>query len=57
MPETWKPFAKAVVGFATALVGALAVAAVDGSISLFEWLTALAAALGTLGAVYQVKNK
>ena len=57
IPEAWKPFAKAVAGFVTALVGALAVGAVDGSLSLYEWLTALATALGTLGAVYQTTNK
>lgn len=57
MPETWKPYAKAIVGFVTALVGALAVAAVDAEITLYEWLVALGTALGTLGAVYQTTNK
>lgn len=57
MPESWKPYAKAVVGFTTALVGALAVAALDEKITLYEGLGALATALATLGGVYQTTNK
>lgn len=57
IPDNLKPYAKALVGFLTALVGALAVAAVDNSITLEEWLVAIGAGLGTLGFVWRVPNK
>lgn len=50
-------YAKAFVACATAVVGALAVAAIDGGISLAEGLTAAGAGLVALGAVFGVPNK
>lgn len=49
-------YVKAILAFAIAGVGALATAASDGGISLAEGLSAAAAALVALGAVYQIPN-
>jgi hypothetical protein len=51
-----KPIAKALVGAASAGVGAVAVAAVDDRITTGEWWAAAAAALAALAAVYYVPN-
>ena len=52
-----KTYAKAVVALLVALTGSLAVAAVDNSIVLGEWMTALATAVAAGAAVFGVKNK
>ncbi len=51
-----KAIAKALLAAAIATVGALATAAVDGGISLAEGLSAAAAGLIALGAVWGVPN-
>lgn len=51
-----KESAKAIVGGLTAVVGSLAVAASDGSISLAEWLIGASAGLAAVGAVWGVPN-
>ena len=48
--------AKALVGTAAAGVGSLAVAASDGTITTGEYLTATAAALVALAAVWRTPN-
>lgn len=47
---------KAWLAAAVALVGSLAAGAVDNSLTLAEWLTAVSAALVALAGVYSVKN-
>lgn len=49
--------AKALLAALIAAVGVLVAAATDNSITLAEWLTAVSAALGALGAVYLIPNK
>lgn len=49
-------YAKAIVATLVALTGSLGTAAVDNSIVLGEWMTAVATAVAAGAAVFGVKN-
>lgn len=55
--QTWKPYAKAVVGGLLAGLGALGTALVDNMVSPAEWVAVAIAALGGLGLVYATPNR
>jgi hypothetical protein len=50
------PYAKAVVGFLLAGLGAVWVALDDGQVTTQEWVGVAVAALATLGGVWAVPN-
>lgn len=51
-----KPYAKAITGGVSTLLGSLAVAAVDNAISLGEGMAAAAAGAAAFAAVYGIRN-
>lgn len=54
--DKFKPYAKAIVGGLAAGLGALSVA-LDGGVSVAEWLNVALAALGGTGIVYAIPNR
>ena len=53
----WKPYAKAIVGGATAGLTALGTALADNHVTPMEWTIVAGAALAALGIVYAVPNR
>lgn len=57
IPEGYRPYAKALVGFIGTLATALATTGADGELTGVEVLMAILGVIGVTTAVYQVKNR